>query len=374
MRVLYLTNSAQIGGGNRSLLALWEGLRPLGITPLAVCPAEGPMIEACRRADVGCEVVEYHPPDWQSPLRGWRAFRRWVSLLDRLGVDLVHANDPYGARTVGLAAKWSHVPLVCHIHFPLGDAGTRWIFRFTPKPHAFLFCSEALRQEVNPALARACPGVQQAVVHNPVSTEDFCPMAAPPGPRPRIGIVANLLPVKGHLDFLEMARALTDRGVDADYWIIGEDIHRIGSREALQLRAAELHLQDRVTFWGHRSNIPELMNELDVVVCSSHVEPFGMCLIEAMACEKPVVATRVGGIPEIVEDGVCGLLTSPRAPHELADAVERLLLDSDLRRRIAVAGRQRVLRCFTRDAFTSRVVEIYRGLSRGGYPPERSFW
>lgn len=362
MRVLYLTNSAQIGGGNRSLLTLWEGLRSRGITPVAVCPTEGPMVEACRNADVGCEVVDYQLPDWLRPLKGWRAFRRWVGLLDRLRIDLVHANDPYGARTVGFAAKRSGLPLVCHIHFPLGDAVTRWVFRFTPKPGAFLFCSEALRQEANPALELACPDAQQTVVHNPVSTESFHPVAVPPGPRPRVGIVANLLPVKGHLDFLEMARVLTDRRVNADYWIIGEDIHRVGSREALEQRATELGLQHRVTFWGHRSNIPELMNELDVVVCSSHQEPFGMCLIEALACEKPVVATRVGGIPEIVEDGVCGFLTSPRAPHELADAVERLLLDSELRRRIGVAGRQRVLRCFTRDTYADKVVEVYRGL------------
>lgn len=362
MRVLYLTNSAQIGGGNRSLLELWEGLRPRGITPLAVCPTDGPMVEACRRADVGCEVVDYVQPHWQSPRRGWQSYRRWLGLLDRLGVDLVHANDPYGARTICFATARSHVPLVCHIHFPLEDAGTRWVFRFVPKPLAFLFCSEAVRREMHPTLARSCPGVPQAVVHNPVSTDDFYPTAVPPGPRPRVGIVANLLPVKGHLDFLEMARALTDRRVEADYWIIGEDIHRTGSRAALEQRAADLGLAERLTFWGHRSNIPELMNQLDVVVCSSHVEPFGMCLIEAMACEKPVVATRVGGIPEIVEDGVCGLLTSPHAPHELADAVERLLLDSDLRRRIAVAGRQRVLRSFTRDAFTTRVVDVYHGL------------
>jgi alpha-maltose-1-phosphate synthase len=112
-----------------------------------------------------------------------------------------------------------------------------------------------------------------------------------------------------------------------------------------------------------------LLNELDVLVCPSHVEPFGRCLIEAMACEKPVVATRVGGIPEVVDDGTTGILVPPNSPELLATAVASLLNDAELSVRMGQAGRARVENHFAADAHVAAVLEVYgEVLGRdGGY-------
>ena len=161
-----------------------------------------------------------------------------------------------------------------------------------------------------------------------------------------------------------MARELTARGIDAEYWVIGKDIHQTGYGAQLQKHVAEMGLINHVRFLGHCPNVPDLLRQLDVVVCSSHVEPFGICVIEAMASARPVVATRVGGIPEIVEDGRNGFLVSPKAPWMLADAVEHLLRDPGLRREFGQSGRERVAKHFSQSAYDHKILAIYETLLR----------
>lgn len=361
MRVLYLTNASQIGGGNRSLLVLWDAIRSLGVEPVAICPEAGPMADACARAGVPVHIRRYVQPDIRTPVATLRAVQSWRALLRRLEIDLVHANDPSNARSISLAARMAGIPLVCHVHFPPGDGYFDWCFRGLPKPQAFAYCSQAVWNGLEAAVTRACPGSHNRVIHNAVTLADFgTPGARPSGRRARIGIVANLLPVKGHDDFLAMAARLVERGIDAEFHVIGGDIHGAGHGVALERLAASLRLDDRVTFTGHVSNIPAVIGDLDVVVCSSTVEPFGICVIEGMAAGKPVVATEVGGIPEIVVPGTTGFLVPPRSPEQLADRVEALVLDPELRARLGSAGRRRVEEEFSDTRQATRTLDLYR--------------
>ena len=361
MRVLYLTNSAQIGGGNRQLQVLWEGIRNRGIEPLVVCPTAGPMVELCRNIGVSVEVLQYPQPSWRCPMATIQGYRIWQQLLKRTKPDLIHANDFINARSVCLSAKRFDLPLVCHIHFPAGPDYLRWMFRGLPKPWAFIYNSRATRGMCKPILAKICRGSKHFLIYNGVSTERFFPVEnnSEVGCPLRVGIVANLIPIKGHMDFLEMAKLLTDRNVEAEYWIIGEDVQRSGFGVQLEARCTELGLRERVKFFGHRSDVPDLLRLLDVVVCASHVEPFGLCLIEAMACEVPVVGTRVGGIPEVIDADVTGYLVAPQAPKELADKVELLLGDPSLRKHMGKEGRNRVQVLFSPDEHVKRMIEVY---------------
>jgi len=364
MRVLYLTNSAQIGGGNRQLQVLWEGIRKHGIEPLVVCPTAGPMVELCRHIDVPVEVLQYPQPSWRCPIATIQGYRIWQQLLKRTRPDLIHANDFINARSVSLSAKHLALPLVCHVHFPAVPDSLRWMFRGLPKPWAFIYNSRATRKACEPILVQVCQGSQHFLIYNCVSTERFFPAennSATPCPL-RVGIVANLIPIKGHMDFLEMARLLTDRHVAAEYWIIGEDVQKSGFGAQLETRCTELGLRERVKFFGHRSDVFDLLRLLDVVVCASHMEPFGLCLIEAMACEVPVVGTRVDGIPEVIEADTTGFLVAPRAPKELADKVELLLADPSLRKRMGKAGRHRVQALFSQDEHVKSMMEVYESL------------
>jgi glycosyltransferase involved in cell wall biosynthesis len=362
MRILYLTNAAHIGGGNRSLLTLWQALKARGVSPVAVCPTGGPMVEACRELEIPCEVVEYYQPSVRQPFRTWRSYRQWCRLLVDQKIDLIHANDPFGARSICLAARRIGLPVVCHVQYPPTADFLEWVFRNLPKPKCFIYCSRALLEEVGPAMRRACPRAEQIVIHNCTVVENFRTDISARSGRPRVGIVANLIPVKGHLDFLSMARELKTSGIDAEYWVIGGDVHGNGYGTSLEEHVRKLDLEESVSFLGHRSDVAELLAQLDVVVCSSHVEPFGICLIEAMASGKPVVATHVGGIPEVVEDGRTGMLVPPGTPSELARAVKLLIQNAELRREMGTAGRKRVEGHFSHETHANKVLAIYQSL------------
>lgn len=358
MRVTLLSNSHNVGGGNRSLLLFHDRLRACGVAGRMIVPAEGAMAEACAAEDVPFEIRPINQPSWRHPGDLWGSYRRWRRILQDSRADVVHANDVTTARSISLASWRAGVPVVCHVRFAPSKRVIEWVFRRLPKPDAFIFNSHAMQAECGPDFERACPKSKQFVIHNAVDLEQF--QAKPKqSPQKRGGILANLLPVKGHKDYLRMARLLAERGIDAEHWLIGEDIHETGYRAELEQLRCELGLCEGVQFLGHRNDVAELLNELDVLVCASHVEPFGRCLIEAMACEKPVVATRVGGIPEVVNHGVTGFLVPPESPKELADALERLLNDTDLAVRMGKAGRQRVQQRFTVEAHTDAILQVY---------------
>ena len=361
-RLLYLSNSEQIGGGNRSLLILADGMRQRGHHPLLICPHAGPMVDHCHEARFRCLVRPYVQPSWRNPWETYLECKKWSSLIRDERIELIHANDCTNARVLALAAWRQDIPLVCHIRFPPKVEAIEWMFRRMPAPKVLVFNSRALQTEVGPAFESHYPQIEQTVIHNAVSVDQFYPQQVPDSGTFRVGMIANLLPIKGHGDFLRMASLLLARGIRAEFWMIGGDIHHSGYGRHLIDRAKELGVEDRVRFLGHCPNVGELINSLDVVVCPSHVEPFGLCLIEGMACAKPVVATRVGGIPEVVDDGVTGLLVEPRAPEQLADAVESLADDTYLRLAMGEAGRDRVLQKFAPECVLKKTTDIYKKL------------
>lgn len=361
MRVLYLANSAEIGGGNKSLETLWRCIQGAGVWPMAIYPSEGPMVELCRGMGVAASVVAYRQPSWRRPGGSLLGVRGWWQLLRQAKPDVIHANDLMTARSVSATAKVLGLPLVCHIRFHAEPEFLRWVFRGLPKPEAFIFNSRAMRDLHGPLLSQVCPEAEQFVVYNGVSTELFSPgdEECQRGRAPRVGIIANLVPVKGHMDFLEMARLLEDQDMGAEYWIVGGDVHRLGLQRQLEQRAQELGLRERVRFLGHRPDVPEVLRSMDVVVSAAEREAFGRCLIEAMACQIPVVGTRVDGVPEVIDDGITGFLAEPNNPADLAGKVRVLLLDSRLRAKMGKAGRRRVEMSFSDAQHARRIVEIY---------------
>jgi glycosyltransferase involved in cell wall biosynthesis len=142
--------------------------------------------------------------------------------------------------------------------------------------------------------------------------------------------------------------------------LVGDDLEAGGAfRAGLEDEAERLGVRERVVFAGYRPDATALLAELDVFVLPSWVEGLPIVVLEAMAQRKPVVATPVGGTPELVADGETGLLVPPRDPEALAAALRRLLEDPDLARRLGEAGRARVAERFTAAQQTRRVLELY---------------
>ena len=147
-----------------------------------------------------------------------------------------------------------------------------------------------------PFISRLAPNSRPYVVHNAVDLESFTPTPWPEGPPYRVGIIANFAPFKRHEDFLRMAAEMVKTRNDLEFWIVGDDTEGAGRKALLEELTAELGITNYVRFLGHRPDIPEIIRQLHLLIVPSQFEPFGRVVIEAMACGRPVVASRDGGI------------------------------------------------------------------------------
>jgi len=172
---------------------------------------------------------------------------------------------------------------------------------------------------------------------------------------PMVGVVARLEAEKGHPTLLDAWPQVLERFSDATLLIIGE-----GSREAaLREQAAALGISHSVIFTGRRDDVPAVTKSLDVAVLPSYREAQGLTILEAMALSRPVIASNVGGIPEMIEHGKTGLLVPPHDPASLADAIVRLLVDHPLADTLGRAGHDLVHERFCVELMVQTVESIY---------------
>ena len=171
-----------------------------------------------------------------------------------------------------------------------------------------------------------------------------------------IGTVGRLTPVKGIPYLLDAARILLRQGANVKVLVVGD-----GSiRQDLLAQAGNLGVGERVVFLGHREDTDVLLQALDIFVLPSLSEGIPMALLEAMAASRPIVASRVGGIPEIIEDGVEGYLVEPMDVNNLAERCRRLIESPDVARKMGEQGRKRVDSEFSATAMADRVVSVYK--------------
>jgi glycosyltransferase involved in cell wall biosynthesis len=174
----------------------------------------------------------------------------------------------------------------------------------------------------------------------------------------RVGMAAVLEERKGHRFLLEAAQRLKARGYQIQYCIAGE-----GSlRKSLEEAATRLGLKDEVQFLGFVSDMPAFLSRVDILVLPSLFEGFGVSVLEAMAAGKAVIASRVGGLAELVSDTVTGLLVAPRDIDGLANAIAKLAGDRMLRREMGQKGKERLQANFTVEQMAKQNEDYYYGL------------
>jgi glycosyltransferase involved in cell wall biosynthesis len=287
-------------------------------------------------------------------------------------VALVHLNNIFGSQLAGiLAAKLLRVPCVAHLRdFEAVDPFTRFYARLIDHHVAI---SSAIRDNLRQL---GVPDERITVVHDAIDLADFQP-ATEVGHlveefglalgQPTFGIFGRVLEWKGIREFILAAREVLDNIPEARGFIVGGPSD--GDENFfldMQKLASELGLKGKVVFTGYRKDVPALMGLMSVVVHASvRPEPFGMVIIEGMAMEKPVVATRGGGALDIVIDKETGLLTEMGDVKALGHAISTLLGRHDLRRTMGLAGRARVVQQFTSRRYASQMATIYQNLAAG---------
>ncbi len=237
---------------------------------------------------------------------------------------------------------------------PEGARNLRLMKRWRRSIDCVVFCSEGFRQQV---LSKA-PWLsgKSAVVLNGLDCDELPPPRNTKPGRKYITCVAHLRQHKGQDVLIRSFHLLGGQFLAFELDLVGDGPFR-GELDKLII---ELGLSERVQLHGDipRRGALELMRNSHVMCLPSRREPFGLVLLEAMVLHTPVVATRVGGVPEIIRDGVDGLLVEPDRPEELAKALERVLVDEELRARLVENGAQRVRQRFT----VARFARDYRSL------------
>ncbi|WP_306059937.1 glycosyltransferase family 4 protein [Natronococcus wangiae] len=376
MRVLNSLADPRVGGPQLRALVVARGLRDRGVETVFHLPDGDDAFERMA-ADEGFEVLRPGPSRMYPPrnvLANSRfaadflpAVRRLASMITRRNIDVVHASMTL-AFPASIAAYYTDTPLAWFFN----DTGTPW-----PINRGAARLAQAIADEI--ALAADAvhdhffdESVPARTVYPPVDVHEFDPTRVSPGDRslreelgiangiPIVGTVGNVNPVKGHEYLLRAIAKVRDRVGPIAVPVVGKllESRREYFERVTQLRS-RLGLENTVRFVGHRADVPHLLSMFDVFVLPSVKEACPIAVLEAMAMEKGIVATRVGGVPEQITDGTHGWIVPPRNSSAIANAICEAINAPTERRRRGIAARKRAETNFSVDRCVDRHLEMY---------------
>ena len=364
-RILYIHGIGKIGGAERDLLAMLRALNRTVWEPHIACPSETPLFD--RLASEGFTV---HPlalapwRKWYSPLTRWRDVRLLRALLTGVAPAVIHVNDiwwvPHTRRAV-TGPSGPRTPVVAHVRQEIEPEKVR---RYGLESVDAVI---AISKQVEKALIAG--GVRSDFVRTIYSGLQFT-NAAPAIDRAALcrrlglstdvvllGTVAHVFPRKGY-DVMLRALSLVAREMPGVQYLIigsGEEAYE---RE-LRTLAASLGVTAHVHFVGFQDDVTPFLSALSLYVHPARMEGFGIAVVEAMTVGKAVVATRVGGLPEVVDHGRTGLLVPPNRPEELSAAIVSLLRDDGRRQDMGQRGAEAARARFDVHASVAAMERLY---------------
>lgn len=350
--VHYLCEFPSLNGGERSMLAAWDGMAGRGVRPVLIGPESGPLAEAVRRR--GMRVIGFRASDsLGNRLSLNRRRDRLGGILQSERPALLHANSLAMGRLAGPVARRMGVPSIAHLRDIIKLS--RQAIEDLNANTRILAVSRAVKDF---HVAAGMDAVKTRVVYNGVDLDAFCPrpssgylhdeLAIPPS--------ASLVAAIGQIGLRKGFDVLADAALrlrgfypDVHYLIVGE--RSSGKEESREfernLRRSFECMEGNAHFMGVRTDVPRVMNEIAILVHPARQEPLGRVLLEAAASGVPVVATDVGGTPEIFPPGSRTARLVPKDdPESLAAAMGELLADETARKEMGAAARRRAEEAF----------------------------
>lgn len=364
-KILYIQSTFKDGSPNSLLWNLSKRMDKDKYEILACCMRKGGPYEENLR-DLGLQVKNFN----MKGVLDVRVIFKIAKFIRENKVDIVHTSirlaDWYGR----VSAKVAGVPLIFStIH------NTDYWRR--EKKYLVYSIIDRLTMTLNTHVVAVSNGVKDFLVrwqrinpdkittiYNGVDVEKYTDttgfeklrnLFGLRGDIPTIGVTARLTRQKGLDIFLQAAKYILQNGRQAQFLLVGDG----PSRGELEDLAKKLEIEQYIIFTGFRTDIPAILGLLDIFVMSSRWEGLGLSIIEAMLAGKPVVASNVDGIPEVVLDQETGILIPPGAPKALADAICTLLDSPEKRREMGERGRQRAIRDFSIDRMVRNFEELY---------------
>lgn len=366
INVLEVIGNAIVGGMETYVSRLLERLPADRFRVVAMCPFESHFTDALREMDV--EVVITPMPD-DPP---WSSVHIGCSLVRAHGIDLIHAHLSNAHVLAGLVGRITGKPVLSTIHGRQLNTIDVEVHRATGT-HLSVVCKHSYFHALG-------LGIQPSQLHfipNGVDTDRFAPVKArPKGLRAQwgvpenallVGFIGRLSPEKGPDIFLRAARVMQHLEPDVHFVMVGEG----PLRHDLQRFVQQYNLRDRVHMVGLQSDMPAVYAQLDVVLSTSQTEAMPFALMEAMACGLPVVASRVGGVPDLIQHGETGWLIGAGADQEAAQRVSALCASKDERERMGRLARQRCIDRFSMELSSGAMVALFQRLVPSRSEPRR---
>lgn len=364
--VFYFTDTAGFGGAEQALLILLAGLDRSRWQPVLIHhpqPNIAPLLEGARQLNMPLWPVPPMPDGMTGAQRAWRFSRE----LRRRKPAVFHAHLTWQeACKWGLvAAMLARVPaIVATVQAFVELPRNHWVYFQQRLLSLGVGCYIPVSQVTAQDLRKMfdMPVHKQQVIHNAITPTAFNAHSDPDlrarllgnHAGPLILVPARLEKQKGHTYLLQAATAVPD----AKFILAGDG----SERAQLEAQVQTLGLASRVIFLGYRQDIPQLLACCDLVVLPSIFEGLPLVILEAMAASKPVIATRVGGTPEVVRDGETGLLVPPADPAALAQAICALLANPTRAQQLAAAGCALVQQEFLAETLVKRTTHVYEEL------------
>lgn len=361
MKVLHIISSSGMYGAEAVILNLSRVLREQGHESVlaSFANSKNPNLQLHERALA--EGMDSHiiPCSGQVDRSAIAAIRE---LAQRIGPDIVHSHNFKSDVYTYLALRRTRVPLVatCHTWYDTDPIVTLYgrIDRFVLRSFARVV---AVSEEVRQRLLRSGVRAEKArYVRNGIDLRPF--QGAPASlidlkrdDAPLVGLIGRLAWEKGIDIFIHAAARVLAEFPHARFVIVGEG----PDREALERSIKDLSVGDRIFIIGRRDDIPSVYASLDIMVSASRQEGLPMAILEGMASGLPLIATTVGEVPTVVQDGRTGILVPPGDPAQLASAILELLRDPAKRAQMGAAGRQLIRDEFSAEGMTAAYLKVY---------------
>lgn len=359
-KILHISTPKSWRGGEQQLAYLYEELAQKGIEQYILCRKGGEM--ATRGKAKGWNIIECSKRTAIDPLFALKV----KSVCKEKGIDIIHTHDShahsFAVMSASLFGNKTAIIVSRRVDFAISKSSVK---KYNHKNIKRILCvSDAIKDITAPDIKDKSV---LKTVHSGIDLSRFpheqqnCNLLRTqyniPANIPLIGNVAAIAPHKDYYTFINTVEALVNKGIQAKFLIIGT-----GPLE-LEIKAfcLEKGMSDHIIFTGFRSDIPEILPELDIFLITSETEGLGTSVIDAFACKVPVVATRAGGIPELVIHEKSGLLANIKDSKELANQVEKILNNSVSIEAI-IEGQQEILKRFTKTATAEKTLKEYLSL------------
>jgi len=362
-KILYLSHCGKfVGGGQKGLFYILERVNRKYFEPMVIAPDEGLFLDKVSKLSIPTKCLKMGK---LTPLSLITTVSKVIRLIKRERIDLIYTDSPREGIYAGIAAKIMGKPLVYHARVSDRSRLDKWIYFLSTKIIAVSKASARRFSKGNGGQSAFSKKVK--IIYNAIDLTEFNPRIN--GNRIRkefnvsdilIGTVGQLIPEKGQKDLLLVVPDILKSYPAVKFVIVGNG--NSAYRKELEELSRSLSIAANVIFTGFREDLPAIMAAIDIFVLFTSNEGLCRTIIEAMASEKPVITTSVGGNPETVTDGLNGILVPPDNPRRLAEVIGELIKDKDKRVKMGVAARKRTEELFDIAENIRRIEHVYEEL------------